>query len=422
MKKQILIAGLLMISAITFGQKKEIKTAEKAIKAGNFSEAMSVLKSAESLISNADSNLKEHYYYAKGKAYLGGAEDNFENLNIAGDSFDKVLSLNPNSKYKKDVENGIQELRAALINSAIVDQKTKKNEEASNKLYRAYKINKEDTSILYYAAGNAVNAKNYNKALEYYQELIDLGYTGIKKEYYATNKESNEPKKFASKEKRNEGLKGGEYILPKDKNSESSRGDILRNMTLMYVSTGDTEKAKALMIKARQENPDDIALMKAEAEMYYKAGDMAAYKKIINEVISKDPNNPELYYNLGVASSKNGEKEEAIKYYTKALELNPDYAEALINKSQLILNKEGAIVEEMNALGTSTADYNRYDELKIVKDNLYKEVIPYLEKASELRPKNMELLRTLKNIYSNLGMDDKSKAIKAKISSLEGGN
>ena len=41
MKKQILIAGFLMASAITFGQKKEIKIAQKAIKSGNFSEAIS---------------------------------------------------------------------------------------------------------------------------------------------------------------------------------------------------------------------------------------------------------------------------------------------------------------------------------------------------------------------------------------------
>ena len=42
---------------------------------------------------------------------------------------------------------------------------------------------------------------------------------------------------------------------------------------------------------------------------------------------------------LGVASARNGEKEEAMEYYSKAIELNPDYAEALINKAQLILDR-----------------------------------------------------------------------------------
>jgi len=420
MKKQILIAGLLMISAITFGQKKEIKNADKAVKSSKFSEAISYLKVAEPLITNADISMQEHYYFVKGKAYLGDAGNSFEKLNTAGDAFEKVMGLNSRSKYKDDVENGLEEVRVALINSAISDQKVKKNEEASNKLYRAYQLKRQDTSILYYAAGNAVNAKNYDKAIAYYNELVDINYTGIKREFLATNKETNEEEKFNSKTDRDEKLKTGGYIIPKERNSKSRRGDILRNMTLIYVNKGDSEKAATLMKKARKENPDDVDLMKAEADMYYKSGDMVSYKKIINEVISKNPNNPELYYNLGVASNKNGEKEAALEYYSKALELNPDYAEALINKSQLILNKEGAIVEEMNSLGTSTADYNRYDELKIVKDNLYKEAIPFLERASVLRPKNVELIRTLKNIYSQVGMDDKAKEMKSKLESLAG--
>ena len=38
----------------------------------------------------------------------------------------------------------------------------------------------------------------------------------------------------------------------------------------------------------------------------------------------------ETYYNRGLAHSKKGELEPAIKNYTKAIELKPDYAEALL--------------------------------------------------------------------------------------------
>jgi len=62
MKKQILIAGLLVVSAITFGQKKEIKSAQKAIKSAEFTEAIATLNGVEGLIPNADSNLQELYY------------------------------------------------------------------------------------------------------------------------------------------------------------------------------------------------------------------------------------------------------------------------------------------------------------------------------------------------------------------------
>ena len=58
------------------------------------------------------------------------------------------------------------------------------------------------------------------------------------------------------------------------------------------------------------------------------------------------------------------------------------------------------MIEEMNSLGMSTADYNRYDELKIERENLYKSAIPYLEEVYNLENDNLNAARTLKNIFS----------------------
>ena len=128
-----------------------------------------------------------------------------------------------------------------------------------------------------------------------------------------------------------------------------------------------------------------------------------------------------MYFNLGVASKKNGETEAAMEYYKKALEFDPNYEAALINIAQIILDKDPAMIEEMNALGTSTADYNRYDEIQEDRNNMYKEALPYLEKASELSKGNIQLFRTLRDIYSQLSMDDKAKGMRAIIEELEGG-
>ncbi len=422
MKKQILIVGIMMISTLTFGQKKEIKKAEKEIKSGNFTEAISVLKQAEGLIANTEEEVKAQYYLAKGEAYMGEAGGDLDKLKIAAESLLKSKEVSPKGKYVPKVDLAMINLRAALVNSAIEDQNSNKYSIAAEKLYTSYSVSKTDTSDLYFAAGNAVNAKDYDTALKYYKMLIDVDYTGIKKEYFATNKETNVEKSFDSKEEMNKGVKGGNFIKPRTTNSESKRGGVLRNMTLIYVSNGESEKAAKLIKQARKENPDDLALMNAEANLYYKAGDMVKYKAIINEVISKDPNNPELYYNLGVASKKNGEFDPAVEYYKKALELNPDYVEALINLADLMLSKDDAMIKEMNALGTSTADYNRYDELQEERNNLYKEALPFLERASNIRNENVDLINTLKNIYSQLGMDDKAKEMRTLLENLEGGN
>ncbi len=421
MKKQILIVGLILVSAISFGQKKEIKKAEKAIKSGDFAEAISLLSQAEGLISNADTELKTQFYLAKTKAYLGDAGDDFGKLKTASEAFLKAKELDSKGNFESEINVDSQNLRAALVNSAIADQNIKNYENASDKLFTSYSISKKDTSDLYYAAGNAVNGKDYETALKYYKQLLDLDYTGITTEYFASDMETGEIVVFANENDRNTQILTGGYTSPGDRMTSSNRGNILRNMTLIYVSQGKSEKASDLMTRARKENPDDIALMNAEANMYYKAGDMVKYKEIINEVISKDPDNPELYYNLGVASKMNGEDDDAKKFYGKALELKPDYPEALINMADLLLSKEGKIVEEMNSLGTSTADYNRYDELKEEKNNIYIEALPYLETAAKLRKNNLELTRTLMNIYSLLGEDVKYKEMKSRLEEEEGG-
>jgi tetratricopeptide (TPR) repeat protein len=159
--------------------------------------------------------------------------------------------------------------------------------------------------------------------------------------------------------------------------------------------------------------------MRADADMSYKMGDIARYNDLMGQIVASDPENPEIYFNLGVGSAEIGNKEKAIEYYNKALELNPDYEAALINIAVLKLSGEDKIVEEMNSLGNSRADNQKYDELKEKRNTLYTETLPYLEKALKLKPDSKEVVRTLMNIYGQLAEDAKYNEMKAKLESME---
>ena len=74
----------------------------------------------------------------------------------------------------------------------------------------------------------------------------------------------------------------------------------------------------------------------------------------------------------------------------------------------------------MNSLGNSAADNRKYDELKEKRKKLYQDVVPHLETAVKQYDTNVELVRTLMNIYSQLGEDAKFKEMKAKLETLEG--
>ena len=149
-------------------------------------------------------------------------------------------------------------------------------------------------------------------------------------------------------------------------------------------------------------------------------GEVDNYEKLITKALEIDPNNVDLYFNLGVISSDKGDVDLAMSYYDKAIETDKSYKKAYLNAAALILQKESKIIEEMNSLGTSNADYNWYDELKIEREDLYKSAVPYLVSVYELDNKNLNAVRTLRNIYSAIDdMDNynKYKAIAAEIES-----
>jgi tetratricopeptide (TPR) repeat protein len=417
MKTRILITGLAFVSAISFGQKKEIKKAEKAVKSSEYSEALTYLGEAETMLGSADNDTKAQFYAIKGEALLGSAGNDFNKLKGAADAFSTSLSLNP--KIESEISEQLQNLRATLINGAIKDQNAQQYKMATDKLYTSYMVTKKDTSDLYFAAGNAVNGQDYDTAIKYYQMLLDLGYTGATNEFVATNKATGQVEAFETENIRNIAVKSGEFIKPESRVTESRKGEILRNMTLIYIERGDTEKAKALIKTARAENPDDVFLMRADADMSYKMGDNARYNELMEKIVASDPENPELYFNLGISNDQLGNQEKALEYYNKALELRPDYEAALINLAALKLSGEDKIVEEMNSLGNSAADNKKYDELKKQREQSYKEALPYLEKARAINPSNQNVLKYLMNIYSQIGEDAKYKETKAKLEALE---
>lgn len=414
---------------MSFAQKKEIKDIERAIKKLNWADAQSAVAEADKLIGNMDDKTKANYFYLKAQAlYANGAGTN-DNIDKAIESLDQLKEVEASMgkfKYTKDAN----EMKTTMVNNFL----TKANAAIGRKDYasaasgfeKAYKMSPKDTTYLYYAASSAVTSQDYDTALNYYTELQNLGYTGIKMNYYATNKENGQEEAFNDKKSRDFAVKTIKtHSNPKDEKATSKRGEITKNIALIYVSQGKDEKALAAMSDARAENPDDIGLILSEANVYLKLGNKERFKELMEEATTKDPNNAELQYNLGVLAAEGGDQVQAMTYYKKAIELDPNYVDAYTNIAVSILDGEASIVEEMNSLGMSAADNKRYDELKEKRSQIYKDAIPYLKKALELNKNNIQAAKTLMNIYSQLNDMDNYNDMKAKVEAMEaaaGGN
>jgi tetratricopeptide (TPR) repeat protein len=417
--KYVILASALLISVATFAQKDQIKSAEKALKGGDAQGAITILNDAENMVANAKDVEQAQFYSVKANAYLDLANkkiDESKNLSLAAENYKKLIDVEKASgklKYSTQAAASITEIKGKLINSAIADSQAGKHSEGAKKLYDAYLLEKKDTINLYYAASTAVNAQDFDLALPMYEELKQLNYSGKGTSYTAVNKISGNEDAFNSAKDRDLAVKLGTHEKPQTEAIPSKRGEIYKNLALILVQKGRSEDAKKAIADARKANPDDSSLILTEANLYLESKDFDTYKKLVGEALQKDPNNADLVFNLGVLSANAKNSADAEKYYLKAIEINPKYTNAYLNLAALKLEAEKPIIDEMNKLGTSAKDMKRYDVLKGQRENVFKEVIPYLKKANELDPKNEDVSKTLLGVYKALEMTAEAKALKA---------
>jgi tetratricopeptide (TPR) repeat protein len=419
--KKILVVGLLSFAFLSYGQRKELRQAEKLLDQSFYNEALNVLSQIESMIDGVDQKYQAHYYYLEGWALKG---DSKFNESVA--SLKKAIEIDNKIKLNKYAEESsflIEQVEADLVNSAVADNKKDDYKSAAKKLYDAYLINPDKENnihYLYYAASSAVNAKEYDISLEYYLFLKNMGYTGITSEFFVTPVESEIEEKVTETEY-NLFKSSKDHTNPRIGKTESRLPEIVKNIALIYVQKGEVDLAISAIKEAREVNPEDVNLLLSEADLYIKLGDKLKFKELMQEAITKDPNNAILYYNLGVINVDQGKFEDAMTYYKKALELDNSYAPTYLNIVGLILEGESALVDKMNAIVTSNkrSDQVKYDSLELERENLYNDCLPYLEKLIEIDPKNIEALKTAKNIYYTVGENEKFKLMNAKIQDLE---
>jgi tetratricopeptide (TPR) repeat protein len=422
--KYVILASALLISVATFAQKDQIKAAEKALKGGNAQEAVTILQGAETLIPNAAADEKAQFFFVKGNALLELANKKVEegkNLSLAAKAYQELLVVEKASgknKYSPLATTSIITIKGKLLNIAIADSKDNKNSESAAMLYDAYLLDKKDTINLYYAASTYVNAKDYVSALKLYEELKALNYSGKGTSYLAVSKLTGKEDAYLTAKERDFAVKIGTHEKPITEAIPSKRGEIYKNIALILVDQGKIEEAKKAISDARKSNPEDSSLALSEANLYLETKDFEMYKKIIAEIVEKNPNDADLVFNLGVISSNAKNPAEADKFYKRVIEINPNYLNAYINMAALKLEDETVIIDEMNKLGNSDKDMKRYAVLKTKRENLFKSAIPYLQKANELSPENIDVAKTLLNVYSALEMPE-AKPLKVKVKEME---
>jgi tetratricopeptide (TPR) repeat protein len=427
--RNIVCIALIALCFNVHAQKKELRKIDKLVLESFWEEAKDELKTSKSLILSSEDKYKAQFYF-----YDAKVSNELKDFKNAINSLNNLNKLNPNSNLPTKLELEYSNLGIVIsnseVNSAVTDNQNSNFLDAAEKLIMAYEMDTDkNIDYLYFAAGSAVNGKDYDLSLEYYVKLKNMGYTGIVDEYFVTNNETGVEEKVSQTEY--DLLKSSkDYSNPRIGQTESRFPEIVKNIALIYVQQGKNDLAEAAIKEAREIQPDDVSLLLNEADLYIRISNNSdndedrllyrnKFKTLMEKAIELDPDNGILYYNLGVIYAEQGELVLAKEKYSQAIKLIPDYVDAYLNLVSVILEDEVSIVDEMNSLGTSKKDNLRYDELKVKREDLYRECVPLLEELLNVSPTNIDALNTLKNIYGVLGNNEAFMKIKAKIEELQ---
>lgn len=411
MKFRILTLAFLVVSVSAFAQKKEVRQAERAVDNNEFDNAQELLKQVEPDVSSLNKRYKGRYYTTKGKTLLNlsSANASLDGFKEAAESFKKAKEYG----NEDEGEEGVAAVKDSLVNSGVNAQNVQDYEEAYKKIHAAYEMSPQDTIYLFAAANNAFNADKDDIAAKWYKKLRDIGYKGNAVHYYAVEKESGEKQMFPDEEQRDLMVKAGQYEDPTKEQDEPKDGDVIRQLAVIYIRNGEKDKAIQAIKEAKKANPEDVALIKAEAQIYQEMEKSDKFKEAVQTLLEKDPDNAGTYYGmLGNAAIDDGDAEKAEEYYKKAVEENPEDAETYSVIGSVILKKQEDVVKQMNQLGMSDEDQKEYDSLQEQRKTYLKEALPYLEKAHKYDDENVNTIRTLYQIQTQLKNEEEAQKYK----------
>lgn len=349
MKLKFIMISVLLIHIGVYSQKSQIKDAQSLFDKGKSDEALAILKKTEYLILNAPDEEKSDFYFLKGNVLKDLAIKNIDaanNFSAASQSYqDVILYENESGKYKLSVKANLalKDMKSKLVNGAISDFKAGNFKDSGEKSYKVYLFDKKDTLNLYNAAAAYLNAKEYGLAIQYYEQLKKMNFSGNGIVYYATNKKTKEEEAFISPKARESYIKDGLYENPRNEAIPSRKLEINKNLAYAYLERKDLAKAEATYNYLIELNPNFV-----DAYINLAYIKLQSKKEIVDKIDALGNSKKEMLEYDKLTAKKDEITKSAIPYLTKALSIEPKNPEA--TKTLLGIYRSLDMTNEYNAL------------------------------------------------------------------------
>jgi len=170
--------------------------------------------------------------------------------------------------------------------------------------------------------------------------------------------------------------------------------------------------------KAAPENAENITNL-IDVYERTKQGDKA--EALTRDAVQKDPKNKLFRYAHGVFLLKKEKYAEAIAQFNKAVEIDPNYADAKYNLGVAYLNWGVSLKQEADRRAEAEKKGTKVGKEDTSYKERFKQSLPYLEEAAQLRSDDASLWLQLGRLYAILNMSDKSRAAFEKSDKLSKG-
>lgn len=388
MKKSLII--LLMCFAFVAGhaQNKAVRKAESYLKKGELAQAKEQIDQA---VAHEKTSDDAKTYYTKGQVYaaIATAEDEqvqnlaSEPLQEATKAYQKAMDLEgkETSTYYVFSEQGIDQLWGQFLNTAIA---------VYNDSTRLEDPTRFDESLTYLDKALAVKP----------QDSVTNMVAGI----VAQDKGDRD--------------RAAEYFYTLVENEQASPEVINSLISYERDEKENFEKARELIKTAQEQYPDEVNFKKQEVSLLLKMGKTAEAKEELEAAIEAEPTNADLYFNLGYLNEELEDKEAAIEAYKKAMEVDPNHANAAYNLAVIHYTRAADLISEANNLGISAADRKKEQELLKKSKERFEEALPYLDKALELHPENRTIMEITMIAYDRAGQKERAQELQKQVDSL----
>jgi tetratricopeptide (TPR) repeat protein len=198
---------------------------------------------------------------------------------------------------------------------------------------------------------------------------------------------------------------------------------------------GRQKEAEDAFQRALSEDPSNALIYNALATLYITQGDVQKALVTSENGINSAPGSPDLYYTLGLSRYQTGQFDDAIRALDRALELKPNFPDALLwrGNTYLIQSKLGGAgdgggdpVKLESAIADLRAATERADDVAdyhaALAEALYQrrdlaEARTQMQRAVELDPNNAKYARSLGRVCDQL--DDLDAAVAAFTTSTQ---